>query len=147
MNRSSTSSSEWHYRVRRWTIDALRVAALVGGIELLLRVPAVEARLPIRTHFRETGVVVRLDTLTHLLRTHRRTDVLFVGSSVVRCNINPSVFDTLVGDLGDRRIVSFNAGLSGFWPASVRLYLEDLWLPRANPSVVVQGIRFAELFP
>jgi hypothetical protein len=147
MNPSSTSSSERRYRLRRWAINALLVVAIVGGIELVLRIPAVEARLPIRTLYHETGVVVRLDTLTRLLESYGRMDVLFVGSSVVRCNINPSVFDSVVGGGGEPAIVSFNAGLSGFWPASVRLYLEDLWLPRAKPSLVVQGIRFAELFP
>ena len=42
------------------------------------------------------------------------------------------IFDSIIGD---RRIVSVNAGLSGFWPASVKLYLEDLWLPRAKPAI------------
>ena len=147
MNRSFTSSSERRPRLRRWALNALLVAAMLAAAELVLRLDAVEARLPIRTQYHEAGAVIREEKLTRLLRTYGHVDVLFVGSSIVRCNVNPSVFDSQVGVIGRRRTVSFNAGLSGLWPAAVRLYLEDLWLPRARPSLVVQGIRFSELLP
>jgi hypothetical protein len=123
------------------------ILALVAAIEGTLRIPAVRDALPIRTHLHEAGVVVRLQTLERLLAAERHVDVLFVGSSIVRCNISPAVFDPLVDEDHREHLVSFNAGMSGLWPAAVRLYLEDLWLPVARPRVVVQGIRYGELFP
>jgi hypothetical protein len=131
----------------RAATTAIVVVALLAGIEAALRIPAVEQVLPIRTHLHEPGVVLRLKALDRVLQRYGRIDVLFVGSSVVRCNISPLVFDAVIER--DRRpgIVSFNAGMSGLWPAAVRLYLENLWLPRARPRVVVQGIRYGELFP
>jgi hypothetical protein len=59
----------------------------------------------------------------------------------------PTIFDPLVEANQRQHLVSFNAGMSGLWPAAVRLYLEDLWLPAAHPRVVIQGIRYGELFP
>jgi hypothetical protein len=120
---------------------------LLAATEGVLRIRAVEQALPIRTHLHEPGVVVRLQALDRVLRRYGRIDVLFVGSSVVRCNINPLVFDAAVEHGRFPGIVSFNVGMSGLWPAAVRLYLENLWLPRARPKVVVQGIRYGELFP
>jgi len=69
--------------------------------------------------------------------------VLFVGSSVVRCNIRPAEFDALLGT--DANVVSFNVGMSGLWPRAVHLYLKELWLPQVRPRVVIQGIRYGEL--
>jgi hypothetical protein len=136
MSRSFISSSSW----------AIAVLAMLAATELLLRVPAVSDAGPIRTHLREPGAVVRLQALERVRAQYGRVDVLFVGSSVVRCNIRPLVFDQLLNS-GGRSMVSFNAGLSGLWPDAVRLYLEDLWLTSARPRVVVQGIRYGELFP
>src|SRR5690349_110560 len=146
MNPSSTSSSDRRW-VRGWMMTVAAILALVAASEGLLRIPAVRDRLPIRTHLHEPGAVVRLQTLERLLADTGHVDVLFVGSSIVRCNISPTVFDPIVDEHGDGRLVSFNAGLSGLWPAAVRLYLEDLWLPTAPPRLVVQGIRYGELFP
>jgi hypothetical protein len=119
------------------------VLALVGA-EIALRFPEVRALLPPRTHFYHTFIAKRLDTLERLTRVHARTDVLFVGSSIVMTNVQPLLFDTLTGS-ESARVVSFNAGLPGIWPASVHLYLEHVWLPIARPRMVVQGVRYAEL--
>jgi hypothetical protein len=89
--------------------------------------------------------VVRLETLERTKRHHGRIDVLFVGSSIVRTNIRPLIFDQIVNTRTNSRIVSFNAGLSGLWPPAVRLYAERLWLPTARPRLVIQGIRYPEL--
>ena len=125
---------------------AVFVIACLGAVELGLRIPAVERALPIRTYLHEPGAVVRLEKLEHVRREYGRIDVLFVGSSVVRCNIRPLVFDALLSSESPG-LVSFNAGLSGMWPAGVRLYLEGLWLAEARPRIVAQGIRYGELFP
>jgi hypothetical protein len=153
MKPSSTSSSDRPgpaapkpVRSRAAT-TAIAVVAVLAGIEGALPIPAVEQAPPIRTHLHEPGVVVRLQALDRVLQRFGRIDVLFVGSSVVRCNINPLVFDAAIKRDRLPAIVSFNVGMSGLWPAAVRLYLENLWLPRARPRVVVQGIRYGELFP
>src|SRR4051812_38172746 len=94
MKRSSISNSRWRSGPRsRAGLTAIAVVALLVGVEATLRIPAVEQALPIRTHLHEPGVVVRLQALDRILRRYGRIDVLFVGSSVVRCNISPLVFD------------------------------------------------------
>jgi hypothetical protein len=132
---------------RGWLLTGAAVAAVLAATEATLRIPAVRDALPIRTHLHEPGVVVRLQTLERLLETEQHVDVLFAGSSIVRCNIMPTIFDPLVDQDRRQHLVSFNAGMSGLWPDAVRLYLEDLWLPAAHPRIVIQGIRYGELFP
>jgi hypothetical protein len=153
MSRSSTSSSSGGGssggagRFRGWLLTGAGILLLLAALEGTLRLPAVRDALPIRTHYHEPGVVVRVQTLEQLLAGEGHVDVLFAGSSIVRCNISPMIFDPLVDEDGQHHLVSFNAGMSGLWPAAVRLYLEDLWLPVARPRVVIQGIRYGELLP
>lgn len=145
MRRSSTSSSDHvALRHRRWrTVGLLAVLAL-AGVELLLRLPGIRALLPPRTHYYHPVIAQRLDAIERLMSEDGRVDVLFVGSSIVMTNIDPPLFDrTVEGRRG--RVVSFNAGLPGIWPIGVHLYLEHVWLPAAEPRIVVQGIRYAEL--
>jgi hypothetical protein len=142
MRRSSTSSSDVS---RRWAVWAILTGLLLVGAEVLLRVPTLESRLPTRTHYYDAGVVVREDALRRTLAAHGRVDVLFIGSSIVRTDIQPLTYDAITADAGCHRIVSFNAGLSGLWPTAVALYLEHVWLPAAKPRLVVQGIRYPEL--
>ena len=156
MNLSSTSSSERATFLQ--AIRPLRIGVPIGiwcvlavftvltAIEVVLRVPAVIRTLPVRTHFQQPGVVRRLEALERLTQNQPRLDILFVGSSIVRCNIHPLEFDRSAAALG-MRTVSFNVGLSGLWPGPVEFYLEHLWLPAARPRVVVQGIRYGELHP
>ena len=152
MSPSFISSSEERqrliqFRPRIFGRGFATVVAFVVAAELVLRLTPVRDALPIRTHFHEPGVVVRLQTLDDLTRRVPRIDVLFIGSSIVRCNIRPLLFDEVLASRGHRGVVSFNAGMSGLWPRTVDLYAKELWLPRAQPRVVVQGIRFGELFP
>src|SRR5262245_28176982 len=139
MKRSSIFSSK--------VASVAAIVLMLAAVEGLLRVPAVAARLPLPTYFNEPDVVVRLRTLD-ALKAHEHTDhvdVLFVGSSIVRCNIRPDLFDQAISREAHASVVSFNAGLSGLWPAGVELYTEHLWLPRARPRIVLQGIRYGEV--
>jgi hypothetical protein len=124
---------------------AVTFTAVLAGIEGLLRIPVVMYALPVRTHLQQPGLVRRLESVERLQATHRRLDVLFVGSSIVRCNINPLEFDRDAAGPAGPRELSFNAGLSGLWPRPVTFYLEHVWLAAARPRVVVQGIRYGEL--
>ena len=152
MSHSSISSSDAavaHVRTRQFSLRRVWrfpvcVLALLAGAELMLRIPAVRHALPIRTHYHEPGIVRRVEALEQVLADHGTIDILFVGSSIVRCNIQPLDFDLAVLRRGLRE-VSFNGGLSGLWPNAVALYVEHLWLPKAHPAVLVQGIRFGEL--
>ena len=117
---------------------------LLAGAEGLLRAPSLQSRLPTRTHYYDAGVVIREDALKRTLAALGHVDVLFIGSSIVRTNIQPLTYDALTTPSGCR-VVSFNAGLSGLWPGAVALYLEHVWLGLAKPRVVVQGIRYPEL--
>ena len=145
MRHSSTSSSDHSPRGRRhWRSFALITVVALLGAEAALRFQQVRALLPPRTHFYHTFIAKRVDTLERLTGVHARTDILFVGSSIVMTNVHPLLFDTLIGSESGE-VVSFNAGLPGIWPASVHLYLEHVWLPIARPRMVVQGIRYAEL--
>jgi len=152
MSRSSTSSFDVaaprgrtrQFSLRRaWQFPTCVVGLLVLA-ELILRAPWTVSALPIRTHYHEPGIVRRVEALDRVLAERGSIDILFVGSSIVRCNIQPLDFDRAVLDRGLRE-VSFNGGLSGLWPKAVALYVEHLWLPKAHPAIVVQGIRFGEL--
>jgi hypothetical protein len=145
MPRSSISSSDGVRNPRRWKAWAAATVFLLVGSEALLRIPAIQDALPTRTHYHDVGIVVREDALRRTLRAHGRIDVLFVGSSIVRTNIQPQTFDRLIQSRTRESIVSFNAGLSGLWPEGVALYLENVWMHLAKPAVVVQGIRYPEL--
>jgi hypothetical protein len=145
MNRSSISSSERIARPAVFTAGCCAIVSVLAVTEVALRIPAVQSAMPIRTHLHEPGVVVRLQTLERLKRQSGRIDTIFVGSSIVRCNIRPTLFDEVVRRQTGAAVVSFNAGMSGLWPPAVRLYAERLWIPEARPRVVMQGIRYGEL--
>jgi hypothetical protein len=119
------------------------VLLLLGTVELALRFPEVRRRLPPRTHYYHPAISTRLDALERIAADKQRVDVLFIGSSIVLTNVHPQVFDAVSG--GRPGPISFNLGLPGLWPTSVHLYAEHLWLPRARPRLVVQGIRYPEL--
>jgi hypothetical protein len=155
MNHLSISSSDrfarsrplLQFQPRILTASFGAIVVLLALIELTLRIPFVQNALPIRTHLHEPGVVVRLQTLERLKLHYGHIDALFIGSSIVRCNIRPLLFDDLIQRETGAKVVSFNAGMSGLWPAAVRLYAERLWIPEARPRLVVQGIRYGELVP
>ena len=135
------------FRPRILSVSFAAIALMLASIELVLRIPAVADRLPLPTHYNEPDVAMRVRTL-EALKAHEHMDhidVLFVGSSIVRCNIRPNLFDQAFSREAHASVVSFNAGLSGLWPAGVDLYTEHLWLPHAKPRIVLQGIRYGEV--
>lgn len=112
--------------------------------ELALRVPAVIHHLPPARPYYDPGVESRLSRVHDLQRRGMGIDVLFLGSSVVRTNIDPTRFDALARDTTDAR-VSFNGGFSALHPDPVRLYLRHFWLPVTRPRLIAQAVRFEEL--
>jgi hypothetical protein len=125
-------------RIGLWFVSTLFALML---LEATVRVPVVYSNLPAPLPYYNAGLETRLRKLDTVLETEGRVDVLFAGSSVIRTNFRPSVFDRAVKRAIGVDVVSFNAGLSAINPDSARFYLEKIWLDRARPRVVVQGVR------
>jgi hypothetical protein len=119
-------------------------ATMLLVAEFAFRAPAVQRALPQPQLYYDVGVLPRLERMNALLQSDT-LDVLFVGSSIVRTNIRPLVFDSVVSSRGARKVVSFNGGFSGMLTDPSRLYLENFWLPHVRPSYVALGVRFGEL--
>jgi hypothetical protein len=140
MSLSSTSSSD------RRTGRATGLCAVIVIVlaELLLRVPGINSAIGRPDLYYWAGVDERLEAIEQTEAEAGPIDVLFIGSSVVRTNIRPFVFDEAAADAGVE-IVSFNGGLSGLRIDAVRLYAEEFWLDRLAPRVVMQFVRYNEL--
>jgi hypothetical protein len=93
MKRSFTSSSK--------TVAA--IVALLAATELLLRVTVVADVLPIPTHLREPGAVVRLQALERVRREMGHVDVLFVSPTEHNMHVDPSVI--LINELDPEYIL------------------------------------------
>ncbi len=119
--------------------------ALLLLAELSLRSPTVENHLPEPDPYYDIGVETRLQVLDTLLARRHHVDVLFVGSSVVRTNIQPLRFDSLMRSRTGVRLVSFNGGMSALVPDPVRLYLQHFWFPHVHPDLIVQAVRYEEM--
>lgn len=118
---------------------------LIMLAELALRVPAIRDFLPPPRPYYSDAVETRLNALRALQNSGKTVDVLFIGSSVVRSNIRPLVFDSLVQLNQAIDLISFNGGFTGMHVDPVRLYAENFWLVHTNPSVIVHGVRLGEL--
>ena len=99
-----------------------------------------------RCHCRTTPTTSPAGSTTRALRSDQgRVDVLFLGSSVVRAGVRPTVFDESSPKSGGGEVVSFNGGLSNMFPPAPKLYLEHVWLDAAKPRFVLHGVREVEL--
>lgn len=140
-NEQMTTGAGWR-RVRLWLLGTLLACA---ALELAVRLPLVYTKLPPPLPYFHPGVETRRRALEQVLARAGEVDVLFAGSSIVRTNLIPSVFDAAVREHAGLDIVSFNAGLSGILPDPTRVYLKEFWLARARPRAVVQGVRLFSL--
>lgn len=118
---------------------------VLGGAELALRSDFAFETLPVTRNYYTYDVTRRLKNLRTLQRDDGPVDVLFVGSSVMRSDIRPSIVDRRLQQRTGEHFVSFNAGQSKMFPSGAALYLERLWLERMTPRLVVHGVREAEL--
>ena len=86
-----------------------------------------------------------MDLIDDLAGEGTPIDLIFVGSSVVRSNIDPLAFDTEFGRrCGRNDLVSFNAGHSGAGVAAATVLLSNVYL-EADPKLVIQFVRPEEL--
>jgi len=121
------------------------VFGLLAGAEYALRIPRIFDLLPLPRPYYTYDVSRRLQHLERLLDERGRLDVLFIGSSVVRADISPTVFDAVASQKIGHPVVSFNGGFSKMYPTGAVLYVENLWLPRTRPRLIIHGVREAEL--
>lgn len=124
------------------TLIALAVVLLA---EAALHVTAVRHALPPARPYYSDNVETRLRALERMKAQEGEPTLLFIGSSVVRTNIAPLIFDPIVEAQTGQPRRSFNGGLTGLAPDHVRLYLQHFFLRHSTPRVVAQGVRFAEL--
>jgi hypothetical protein len=101
--------------------------------------------LPEANLYYQQGVVDRFEAAQLTRQEDGPIDAAFIGSSIVRTNVDPLEFDRRLEEGGARPFVSFNCGLSGLAPYEVRLYLKHRWFDVVQPRIVFQGIRLAEL--
>jgi len=111
--------------------------AVIVLAEVLLRSPVAPTRPP----YYHPGVEDRLAALEAL---DEPVDVLFVGSSVVRTNVNPLLFDDLAGEAGVD-VTSFNGGLSSMHLVPNAVYVDELWMEETTPSLVVHPTALQEI--
>lgn len=134
-----------HFRIAWLSPVILVTVAVLAVAEIGFRLPAVQQRLPEPNPYYDIGVETRLRALHAWQPLNGQLDVLFIGSSVVRTNIDPALFDSTVALNSGEQITSFNGGLSALNPDLVRFYFRRFWLEHAHPKVVVQAVRLEEL--
>jgi len=113
--------------------------------DLLLRVNPVRDNLPQAYPYYNPAVELRLRALNRLLKDQGQPQMLFIGSSVVRTNFSPLLFDSVYQQITSHKIISFNGGLSDLDPDPVSFYLKNFWLSNCQPDIILQAVRFEEL--
>jgi hypothetical protein len=116
----------------------------VAAAEAVLRIGAVQELLPPPEPYYHTLVDRKERLLERTLRDAGGIDVLFVGTSAVIADFDPTTFDAERGKTGTAP-PSFNGGLPGMAPGLARLYLERFYLPRNRPAALFHGVRAQEL--
>jgi hypothetical protein len=150
----STSNSEktvsFHLRV--FSPGLLLLLLVLASCEMALRTDVVREVLPLPNRYYQPGVEARLRALQKTITDEGGIDLLFVGSSVVRTDFRPFLFDERVtatspslGAGSSINFTSFNGGFSDMTPSLVPFYLEHFWLVYSSPRIILHGIRYPEL--
>jgi hypothetical protein len=124
---------------------ALLVLAILIGLELLLHQETVQNVLPSPIPYYDSEVEMRRVALERFLKKYDQPDILFIGSSVVRSDISPVLFDSVYQSITNQTIHSFGGGLSDLDPDPVAFYFNYFWIPKCKPKAIVQTIRYEEL--
>jgi len=123
----------------------LMVMIIILGFELLLHNDTVRVLLPSPIPYYDSEVEMRRVALERFIQKYGQPDILFIGSSVVRSNISPILFDSVYTGITGNAIQSFGGGLSDLDPDPVSFYFQHFWLPKCQPKAIVQTIRYEEL--
>ena len=128
-----------HPSARTLAWAAIIFVLLVGALELVFRVPAVESRLPAP----DTGSnFVTLDIKLHLLDQQGakgQLDCVFIGSSVVNRGLSPHVIEDAYAAQTGETIHCFNFGL-GWTTASGAAVLAKVMIDTYHPRLVIYGV-------
>ena len=144
MRRSSIFNFETYqaqWRVSYWIILLM---ALILLSELLLRSPAMIAKLPDPepTLWHAELIQRKMDYLK-AFEAERGIDVLFIGNSTAQSGFNPSIFDAARGleasSTSAHHPGSFNASIEGLPPYGMLLFLEG-YLHYIQPKTIIYGI-------
>lgn len=133
------------FRILPLLTAGLAVLVVLLVAEAILRTEAGGSLVRAPDLYYQPGVQKRLDALGEVQQEYGDIDLLFVGSSVVRTDFRPLVFDGRIAEVTGLEVVSFNGGLSDLYPDPVLLYLENFWFDHSAPQVVVQGVRYNEV--
>ena len=148
---SSTSNSKTQpaktvtLRSRLFSPFLLVVLFVLVACELLLRLDGVQAILPSPNRYYQPGVETRLQALSKTVLEEGPIDLLFIGSSAVRTNFRPLLFDERLATEAGVEIITFNGGFSDMTAALTPFYLEHFWLEHTSPRLILHGVRYAEL--
>ncbi len=124
------------------------ILAVLGFLliaDILLRQGPIRDNLPQANPYYNPGVELRSRALKTFLNEYGQPDMLFIGSSVVRTNFSPLIFDSVYQKITAQKISSFNGGLSDLDPDPVSFYLEKFWLKLCKPKIILQAVRYEEL--
>lgn len=127
-------------------VGATLVAALLA-CELLVRLPALEVRLPppsLGTAVPQLELL--LSRAREMVARDGGIDCLFVGSSVVSCGIDPVVFGASYRAARGGPIRCFNAGQVALSAPHVDL-VADLFVSRLHPRLVIFGTTARDYLP
>lgn len=133
------------YTIKPVIKSILLALVIILGVELLLHNDTVRDLLPSPIPYYDSEVEMRRLALEKFIQQYGQPDILFIGSSVVRSNISPIIFDSVYTDITGQTLHSFGGGLSDLDPDPVSFYFEHFWLPKCQPRIVVQTIRYEEL--
>lgn len=132
------SSDTFQGRIRL-SLWASLMLVLVVTSEVVLRIPAVVARLPEPepTLWHAPLVEAKMDYL-RLFASSPGIDVLFIGNSTMQAGANPQVFDQ-VRKREQGKAGSFNGSFEGLPPVGTQLFLE-IYLRYTHPRTIILGI-------
>lgn len=129
---------------RTTALSVVFIILLIGGGEILFRIPIIESFLPTSTYGNggpELGAKIRkLDTY---IRQHGMVDCLFVGSSVVDSDIDPEVFSREFKAQTGKDVSCFNFALAAMAPSSMDSTARFL-IARYRPRVLIYGVGIGE---
>jgi hypothetical protein len=119
---------------------ALMMLVWLIALELLLRLPPIQARL---NHYAHPLMwyTPYVEQRISVIRKNKDADIWFAGSSVVVWGVNPASIDPLLNQSTGSDHKSINLGLYGMYYIDyLEDYLTNVFLPEGHPKVIVVGI-------
>lgn len=113
------------------------VAALLAA-EVAARF--IEPLVPATRGWPTPQMAAKVDQMTDLASNSTNVNIVFLGSSSMDQDVNPSIFNREAEGL-----VAYNASLNGLSMRSLELWAIDVVMPTLDPEIVVLGLTTREL--